>query len=117
MEFNLCFIFFILGIIAGIVIVIGRCVNVFDCWIDDDILFDSSECGAGFRHGRIYLAVTDDIVSFIDKKTNKEYMYDKRSHSFKECKDQKEKMNIAIKNRKYDNLKRWKEEEENKNES
>ena len=117
MEFNLCFIFFILGIIAGIVIVIGRCVNVFNCWIYDDILFDSDERGAGFRHGRIYLAVTDDIVSFIDIRTNKEYMYDKRSHSFKECKDYKEKMNIAIENRKYDNLKRWKEEEENKNES
>lgn len=41
-------------------------------------------------------------------------MYDKRSHSFKECKDYKEKMNIVIENRKYDNLKRWKEEEENK---
>ena len=41
-------------------------------------------------------------------------MYDKCSHSFKECKDYKEKMNIAIENRKYDNLKRWKEEEENK---
>lgn len=38
-------------------------------------------------------------------------MYDKRSHSFK---DYKEKMSIAIENRKYDNLKRWKEEEENK---
>ena len=112
MEFGLCFIFFILGIIAGIVITVGRYVNVFNCWIDDDILFDSSEYGAGFRHGRIYLAVTDDIVSFIDMRMNKEYVYDKRSHSFKECKDQKEKLNIAINNRKYDNLKRWKEEHE-----
>ena len=38
----------------------------------------------------------DEIVSFIDMRTNKEYMYDKRSHSFKEYKDYKEKMNIAI---------------------
>ena len=113
MEVLLCFLFFIVGIIAGIVIAVGRYANVVDCWIDD-IIFDISEYGAGFRHGRIYLGVTDNIVSFIDKKTNKEYIYDKRSHSFKECKDYKEKMNIAIENKKYDNLKRWKEEEENK---
>lgn len=67
MEFVLCFIFFILGIIAGIVIPVGRYANVVDCWIDD-IIFDISEYGAGFRHGRIYLGVTDNIVSFIDKK-------------------------------------------------
>ena len=89
MEFVLCFIFFIVGIIAGMLIVLIRYEKFGDYWIDDDILFDSSECGAGFRHGRIYLAVTDDIVSFIDIRTNKEYMYDKRSHLFKECKDQK----------------------------
>ena len=112
MEFGLCFIFIRLGVIAVIVITVGRDVTVFNCWIDDDILFDSSEYGAYFRHGRIYLAVTDDIVSFIDMRMNKEYVYDKRSHSFKECKDQKEKLNIAINNRKYDNLKRWKEEQE-----
>ena len=111
MEVFLCFIFFIFGIIAGMLIVLIRYEKSGDYWIDN-IIFDSNEHGAGFIHGRIYLGVTDDIVSFIDKKTNKEYMYDKRSHSFKECKDYKEKMNIAIENRKYDNLKRWKEEQE-----
>ena len=113
MEVLICYLFFIVGIIAGMLIVVIRYEKFGDYQIDD-IIFDISEHGAGFRHGRIYLGVTDDIVSFIDKKTNKEYMYDKRSHSFKECKDYKEKMNIAIENRKYDNLKRWKEEEENK---
>ena len=109
----------ILWILILIVAILLRCLvslldrkKFGDYWIDDDILFDSSEYGAGFRHGRIYLAVTDDIVSFIDMRMNKEYVYDKRSHSFKECKDQKEKLNIAIENRKYDNLKRWKEKQE-----
>lgn len=111
MEVFLCFIFFIFGINAGMLIVLIRYEKSGDYWIDN-IIFDSKEHGAGFIHGRIYLAVTDDIVSFIDMRTNKEYMYDKRSHSFKEYKDQKEKLNIAINNRKYDNLKRWKEEQE-----
>ena len=108
----------ILWILILIVAILLRCLvslldmkKFGDYWIDD-IIFDISECGEGFRHGRIYLAVTDDIVSFIDMRMNKEYVYDKRSHSFKECKDQKEKLNIAIENRKYDNLKRWKEEQE-----
>ena len=110
MVYILCFLFFIAGILLGMIIIAHIFIND-DIW-NGDIMFHTSEYGAGFSNGRIFVGVTDDIVNFIDKKKNKEYMYDKRSHSFKECKDYKEKMNIAIENRKYDNLKRWKEEQE-----